>query len=91
MLVRTVKVRNESGLHLKPAARLCEEALKFQSTITFTFDNITANAKSVLSILGACVKCGDTIELVCNGDDEREAMDHLCSVIESGLGDKIGA
>ena len=82
-------IRNATGLHLKPAARFCEEALKYKSTVTFTFGNPTANAKSVLSILGACVKAGDEIEIVCNGEDEQEALDNLCRAIDEGLGDEI--
>ncbi len=52
MVSRTAVIINEAGLHLKPAARFCEEALKYKSTVTFTFGNTTANAKSVLSVLG---------------------------------------
>ena len=87
MVIRTAVINNESGLHLKPAARFCEEALKYESTVTFTFGNTTANAKSVLSVLGACVKKGDEIEIVCNGEDEQEALDHLCAAVNRGLGD----
>ena len=29
--------------------------------------NSTANAKSVLSVLGACVKSGDEITFICEG------------------------
>ena len=88
MVSGTVVVRNESGLHLKPAARFCDEALKYRSTITFTFANMTANAKSVLSVLGACVKSGDEIEIVCNGADEEEALANLCKLISEGLEDE---
>ena len=88
MVSATAVITNGAGLHLKPAARFCEEALKFQSTVTFTFGNTTANAKSVLSVLGACVKKGDEIEIVCNGEDEQEALDALCRVIAEGLGDE---
>ena len=48
---------------------------------------MTANAKSVLSVLGACVKCGDEIELVCEGADEQEALKALTDAISSGLGE----
>lgn len=60
-----------------PAGILCNEAIKYSSAITFTFEGGTANAKSVLSVLGACVKCGDEIELVCEGADEQEALKAL--------------
>ena len=35
----------------------------------------------------ACVKCGDEIELVCEGEDEEEALQHMVAAIESGLGE----
>ncbi len=88
MVSKVVTVINDAGLHLKPAAAFCTEALKYQSTITFTFQNTTANAKSVLSILGACVKCGDEIEIVVNGEDEEAALDAMVRIVESGLGEQ---
>lgn len=87
MTSQKVTVKNPTGLHLRPAGILCKEAMKFKSLITFTFDGGTANAKSVLSVLGACVKCGDEIELVCEGTDEETALRALISAIESGLGE----
>lgn len=66
---------------------MCNEAMKYQSAITFEFEGGTANAKSVLSVLGACVKCGDEIELICDGADEQEAMKALTDAISGGLGE----
>ena len=82
-----VQVKNPTGLHLRPAGNLCKEALKYKSMVTFNFNGGTANAKSVLSVLGACVKCGDEIELVCEGEDEEKALETLTSFIESRLGE----
>ena len=50
-------IKNPSGLHLRPAGILCKEALLYKSKVSFKVRNVTANAKSVLSVLGACVKC----------------------------------
>ena len=90
MVSGKVQVNNPSGLHLRPAGILCKEAMKYKSLITFQYgreDGSTANAKSVLSVLGACVKCGDEIELVCKGADEEEAMKAMVKAISSGLGE----
>lgn len=87
MLSRKVTVKNPTGLHLRPAGNLCKEAMKFKSQVSFSFDGGIANAKSVLSVLGACVKCGNEIELICDGEDEAEAMEALIGAIESGLGE----
>ena len=55
--------------------------------MTFEYDNTAANAKSVLSVLGACIKKGDEIELVCEGEDEEAALKAMVEAIESGLGE----
>ena len=87
MVNRKVTVKNPTGLHLRPAGILCNEAMKYQSQITFAYGGGIANAKSVLSVLGACVKRGDEITLICDGEDEQAALDALVALIESGLGE----
>lgn len=87
MVSHKVIIKNPTGLHLRPAGILCKEAMEFKSLITFQFRDTTANAKSVLSVLGACVKSGDEIELFCDGPDEKEALTSLIALIEGGLGE----
>ena len=84
MVKQKVTIGNPTGLHLRPAGLLCKEALRFQSSIKFEYGNTTANAKSVLSVLGACV---DEIELICEGVDEKEALDAITELINGGLGE----
>ena len=87
MLTKTVVINNPTGLHLRPAGNLCKEAVKYKSKITFNYRNNNTNAKSVLSVLAAGVKQGESIELVIEGDDEEEAMENMVRVIEEGLGE----
>ena len=87
MVRAKVVIKNPTGLHLRPAGILCNKAIMFQASITFQFRNTTANAKSVLSVLGACVKCGDEIEFICDGSDETEALHAMIQVVEDGLGE----
>lgn len=87
MINHKITIKNPTGLHLRPAGILCSEAMKYSSRITFSCKGGSANAKSVLSILGACVKCGDEIELICEGKDEKEAINALLLAIDSGLGE----
>ena len=88
MVSQLVKITNPTGLHLRPAGNLCREAVRFKSQITFEYDgkNI-ANAKSVLSVLGSCVAMGDEILLMCEGEDEEDALSYLVDFIERGLDD----
>ncbi len=87
MVKAKVAIRNLTGLHLRPAGVLCNKAILYKSSIHFTVGDISANAKSVLSVLGACVKYGDEIEFVCEGVDEEEALKAMIQVVEGGLGE----
>ena len=87
MVSQKVVIKNPTGLHLRSAGILCKEAMQFKSHITFTFKENTANAKSVLSVLGACVKCGDEVEFICEGEDEEAALKTLVDAIQNGLGE----
>ena len=89
MVKQKVKVVNPSGLHLRPAGNLCNIAMKYASLITFEYEDGVANAKSVLSVLGACVKCGDEITIICEGADEQEALNELIEEVKDGLGEPI--
>ena len=88
MVSQLVKITNPTGFHLRPAGNLCREAVRFKSKITFQYEgkNI-ANAKSVLSVLGSCVAMGDEILLICEGEDEEDALSYLVDFIERGLDD----
>ncbi len=87
MVRKKVVINNPTGLHLRPAGIFCNTAVQFDCKVTFWHDNTTANAKSVLSVLGACIKKGDEIELICEGPDEEEALAALVKAIEDGLGE----
>ena len=87
MVTQKTTIKNPTGLHLRPAGLFCKTAVQFKSKITFQYRDTTANAKSVLSVLGACIKRGDEIELICEGEDETEALETMIKIIEDGLGE----
>ena len=87
MVSQKITIKNPTGLHLRPAGLFCKTAVQFQSRVTFQCRETTANAKSVLSVLGACIKRGDEIELFCEGTDEEAALAEMVRIIEDGLGE----
>ena len=87
MVTQKTTIKNPTGLHLRPAGLFCKTAVQFKSRITFQYRDTTANAKSVLSVLGACIKRGEEIELICEGEDENEALEAMVKIIEDGLGE----
>lgn len=87
MVSQKVIITNPTGLHLRPAGIFCNTAGKFECKVTFKYGNSIANAKSVLSVLGACIKKGDEIEITCEGEDEEEACTAMVQAVLSGLGE----
>ena len=89
MVSEKVTIKNPTGLHLRPAGLFCKTAMQFQCSVKFRARDgeLAANAKSVLSVLGACVKSGDEIEIVCDGEDEEAALKEMIRVVEGGLGE----
>lgn len=87
MVSKKIVIKNPSGLHLRPTGMLCNEAIKYQSSINIRFKDAMSNAKSVLSVLGACIKSGDEIEFICEGSDEQQALEAMIGLVEAGLGE----
>lgn len=87
MVSKKVVVKNPTGLHLRPAGILCNEAIKYKSKVYFRYGDNEANAKSVLSVLGACIKSGTELEFVCEGEDEKAALEGVTAAVEDGLGE----
>ena len=87
MIKKKVRIINPTGLHLRPAGLFCNIANRYNCSVTFEYNGNKANAKSVLSVLGACIKKGDEIELICDGKDEEDALKAMVEAVESGLGE----
>ena len=87
MISKNLTVVNPSGLHLRPAGVLSQTAMKFKSDITIVSGEKRIIAKSVLNVMAAGIKCGTEITLICDGEDEEEAMKTVSQAIESGLGE----
>ena len=59
MVCQKVKIKNPAGLHLRPAGKLCDEAIKYKSKISFQRGTMITNVKSLLSVLAAGIKYND--------------------------------
>ena len=87
MVSKKITIKNESGLHARPAAVLAQAAMKCNSEITIVTPEKTVNPKSILNIMAAAIKKGTEIELQCEGAAEKEDLETLAQLIESGLGE----
>ena len=88
MVSKTLTVVNPSGLHLRPAGVLSQTAMKFKCDVIIECGEKRIVAKSVLNVMAAGIKCGTEINLICDGEDENDALATLTRAIEDGLGEK---
>ena len=75
-------IKNEEGLHARPASDFCKTASKFKSTIRVIKDGEEFEAKSMLMVLCVGAVQGDEIELTADGEDEQEAIDALIEALD---------
>ena len=87
MVSKEFTINNELGMHMRPASLLSQMAAKYQSNITVKHNGKDFNAKSVMLLMTALIKCGSQIEVVCDGPDEEAALAEITAFIESGMGD----
>ena len=90
MVTKKTMVRNPSGLHARPASIFVKRAMEFASDIegrNVTTDSEPKNAKSILSLMGLGLKQGNEIEVIASGQDERDAVEALIELVDSGCGE----
>jgi len=61
--------------------------MKFKCDVIIECGDKKIVAKSVLNVMAAGIKSGTEINLICDGEDEEEALKTLSEAIESGLGE----
>jgi len=84
-----VTVRNEGGLHARPAAELAALAATFAADVTLTVaGRPPAPARSMLSISMLAAGPGTMVRITATGDDARSAADALVALVESGFGER---
>ena len=72
---------------MRPVTTFVGAMGKYGSDIKILSKGNEINGKSLMAIVAACIKCGDEIEFVCEGEDEAEALKTLVEAVESGLGE----
>ena len=85
MLKITHKIKDQNGIHARPAGLLATECKKFKSEILIEKDGKKANAVKIFELMSLCVKCGEEITITINGEDEAKAFDELAIFLEKNL------
>ena len=88
MFVREVMVKNQVGLHARPATFFIQKANEFKASIWIEKEERRVNAKSLLGILSLGIVGGTTIKVIADGADEKAAVDALIELVDSGFSEE---
>lgn len=78
-------IRDELGIHARPAGLLVKEAKNFNSTISLEANGKKAVAKGLMGVMGMAIKQGDEVTIIVEGDDEVEAVAAIKNFFENNL------
>ena len=67
-------IRDEVGIHARPAGLLVKEAKKYASKITIRKGHKIAEATKLMAVMALGAKCGEKIEITVEGEDEESAV-----------------
>ena len=87
VISQAIIIPNPVGLHARPSAVLVQLAKKYQSTLRIRRGSDSANARSVVAIMGLEIARGDTVTLEATGVDATAAIAELEAAVRDGLGE----
>ena len=83
MFVKDVVVKNQIGLHARPATFFIQKANEFKSSIWVEKEERRVNGKSLLGVLSLGIIGGTGIRIIADGADEETAVSSLVSLVDS--------
>lgn len=78
-------IKDELGIHARPAGMLVKEAKKYESKIVLSQGEKKAEATKLIAIMGMAVKCGQTVAVEISGNDEDKAFEGMKAFFEENL------
>ena len=78
-------VKDELGIHARPAGMLVKEVKNFKSKVTLEKDGKVIDATRLMEVMSMGVKKDQTVTITVEGADEDAAYDALKSFFETNL------
>lgn len=78
-------IKDELGIHARPAGLLAKTAKAYDSDITITKGEKTVSCTKLMALMGLGVKCGDTVTITINGGNEEAAEKGIKEFLEANL------
>ncbi len=88
MTERIVIVRNQPGIHARPAAQFVKKAGEFRSEVFVSHGDLTVNGKSIMGVMMLAAEEGAKLRISATGPDEEAAVEALVHLISTKFGEE---
>lgn len=80
-------IKDELGIHARPAGMLVKEVKNYDSKVTITRkeDGKSADASRLMAVMSLAVKCGQTVEVSVDGGNEEASLEGMKAFFEANL------
>jgi phosphocarrier protein HPr len=85
MREREVVVKGDAGVHARPAMMIVKEAMKYPCDVKLIKDDVEADCKSIMSVLGLAIVSGSRLVIRASGEGEEKVVDSIVEMIENNF------
>lgn len=78
-------IKDEAGIHARPAGMLAKEAKNFKSKITLVGNGREADALRLMAVMSLGLKQGAEMTVRVEGADEEQAAEAMKAFLEANL------
>ncbi len=78
-------IKDEIGIHARPAGMLAKKAKAFESSVTIAKGEKEAALTKLMAVMALGVKHGDTVTVKADGADEEAAIAEIKKFFEENL------
>ena len=87
IIVRNVWVKNELGMHARPASKIAQMAERAQSDVWLCVNSTKVDAASIIDILTLCAVKGTKIVIEIENQEDIRILDEMVDFFETGFGE----
>lgn len=81
----TYTIKDELGVHARPAGLLVKLAKKYASKVTIEKNGKICDMRKLMAVMGLGIKQGETITVTVEGEDETVAAEEIAAFLNENV------
>ncbi len=87
MIREKLTIQNKLGVHTRAAAKFVNTAKRYASKVEVAFNDRLVDGKSIMSVITLGAQKDNVVEVIINGEDERDALAALTQLVNEKFGE----